>query len=97
MRRVIFALVLAAAVAMFAWTLWRFARMIFAGRPDARTDRPWARLGSVLSYFFGQKKVIEKTTIPARRLPRFVSALGSKYHFVIFWGFMILTAGRRNA
>jgi Fe-S oxidoreductase len=47
----------------------------------------------VLSYFFGQKKVIEKTTLPARRWSRFVSALGSKYHLLIFWGFMVITVG----
>lgn len=93
MRRAIFAVVLAAALAMFAWTLRRFARMVFAGRPEGRTDRPGARLASVLSYFFGQRKVVEKTTLPARRLPGFVSALGSKYHFLIFWGFMVITVG----
>jgi Fe-S oxidoreductase len=93
MRRIIFALLLVAALVMFAWTVWRFARMIFAGRPESRTDRPGARIGSVLRYFFGQKKVIEETTIPARRWSRFVSAMGSKYHFLIFWGFMVITVG----
>ena len=78
---------------MFAWTLRRFTRMFAAGRPDARTDRAEERVDSVLKYFFGQKKVIEETTLPAKRWPRFVSALGSKYHFLIFWGFIIITVG----
>jgi len=93
MKRIIFALVLAAALAAFAWTLRRFGRLLAAGRAESRTDRVGDRLQSVWAYFFGQKKVVEKTTLPARRWPRFVSAMGSKYHFVIFWGFIIITVG----
>ncbi|HVX94074.1 MAG TPA: (Fe-S)-binding protein [Polyangia bacterium] len=93
MKRVIFAVALAAAFGMFAWTVRRFLRMLSMGRPDVRTDRVEERVDSVLRYFFGQKKVVEKTSLPAKRLPRFVSALGSKYHFLIFWGFIIITIG----
>jgi Fe-S oxidoreductase len=93
MRRVVFAVILAAALAMFAWTVRRFARMILAGRPDNRTDQPGARIDSVMRYFFGQKKVVEKTSLPAKHWSRFVSALGSKYHFIIFWGFIVITIG----
>src|SRR5205814_2189888 len=82
-----------ATMALFAWTLRRFARLLRAGRADARFDRVGARVLSVLTYFFGQKKVVEKTVLPARRWPRLVSAMGSKYHFVIFWGFIIITIG----
>ncbi|HET6151116.1 MAG TPA: (Fe-S)-binding protein [Polyangia bacterium] len=93
MKRIIFAMLLAAALGMFAWTLRRFARLLRAGRPEARSDRIGERVQSVLAYFFGQRKVIEKTTLPARRWPRLVTAIGSKYHFVIFWGFIIITVG----
>ncbi|HVZ74426.1 MAG TPA: (Fe-S)-binding protein [Polyangia bacterium] len=93
MKRVLFAALLAAALGMFAWTTRRFVRMLRAGRPDDRTDHPDERFDSVLRYFFGQKKVVEKTSLPAKRLPAFVSALGSKYHFVIFWGFIVITIG----
>src|SRR5262249_15337281 len=93
MKRVLFGLVLAASLAMFAWTVRRFLRMLGAGRPDARTDRAEERVDSVLKYFFAQKKVVEKTTLPARRAPRFVTWMGSKYHFLIFWGFIIITIG----
>jgi Fe-S oxidoreductase len=93
MKRVLFALCLAAAGGMFTWTILRFLRMLAAGRPQDRTDRPEERLDSVWRFFFGQKKVVEKTSLPAKRLPRFVSALGSKYHFVIFWGFILITVG----
>ena len=93
MKRVLFAALLAAALGMFAWTLRRFTRLILAGRAEPRFDRAEDRVDSVLRYFFAQKKVVEKTSIPAKRLPRFVSALGSKYHFLIFWGFIVITIG----
>src|ERR1044071_9344233 len=93
MRRIVFAVLLVAAFAMFAWTVRRFARMIFSARPLRRTDRVGARIDSLVRFFFGQKKVIEKTSLPAKRWPRFVSAMGSKYHFFIFWGFLVITIG----
>jgi Fe-S oxidoreductase len=93
MTRVVFALLLVAALAMFAWTVRRFVRMLLAARPENRTDQPLDRVDSVLRYFFAQKKVVEKTSLPAKRLPRFVSAMGSKYHFFIFWGFIVITIG----
>src|SRR5262249_7681906 len=48
---------------------------------------------SVMRFFFGQKKVVEKTSLPSKRWPRFVTAMGSKYHFFIFWGFLVITIG----
>ena len=93
MRRVIFAVLLVAAFGMFAWTVRRFARQLFSARPEDRTDRVGARIDSVLRFFFGQKKVVEKTILPAKRWPRFVTAMGSKYHFIIFWGFLVITIG----
>ena len=48
---------------------------------------------SVLTFFFGQKKVVEKAEIPAARWQRLVTAVGSKYHFLIFWGFIVITVG----
>jgi Fe-S oxidoreductase len=93
MKRVLFALTVAAAAAMFAWTCRRFARMLGAGRPEHRTDRAEERVDSVLRYFFGQKKVVEKTSLPSKRAPRFVTWMGSKYHFLIFWGFIVITVG----
>jgi len=93
MTRVVFAVLLVAAFGMFAWTVWRFARLIFSARPQDRTDRVRERIDSVMRFFFGQKKVVEKTTLPSKRWPRFVSAMGSKYHFFIFWGFLLITIG----
>jgi Fe-S oxidoreductase len=93
MKQIVFALLLVASLALFAWTVRRFLRAILSGRADARTNNTGERLRSLAVYFFGQKKVVEKTSLPARRWPRFVSALGSKYHFLIFWGFIVITIG----
>ena len=93
LKRIVFAALLVATLALFAWTLRRFVRLLRAGRPEGRLDRSGERVLSVLAYFFGQKKVVEKTVLPAQRWPRLVSAIGSKYHFVIFWGFIIITVG----
>jgi len=80
-------------MASFAWTLRRFGRLIFAGKPKDMSDRPGERLASVMAFFFGQKKVVEKAAIPAARAQRLVTAIGSRYHFIIFWGFIVITIG----
>jgi Fe-S oxidoreductase len=92
-KRIVFAAVVAAALGMFAWTLRRFGRLLADGRAENRFDRPGARLASVLVYFFGQKSVVQRSNLTASRWPRFVRALGSKYHVIIFWGFLLITVG----
>jgi len=81
--QVIFILLLAAAVAFFARTIWYFGRAVAAGAPDPRprTDDLAGRLADVGIYFFGQKKVAEEG--PQHRT--------SKHHLFIFWGFLIIT------
>ncbi|HEY0707980.1 MAG TPA: hypothetical protein VGG33_14350, partial [Polyangia bacterium] len=91
--RVIFAVLLLAAVGAFAWTLRRFGRMVLAGKPEPRFDRVPERLNSVLTYFLGQKKVVEDVPIPAKRAKGLVKTLGSRHHVFIFWGFLIITVG----
>jgi Fe-S oxidoreductase len=93
LKRVVFGIVLLLAVAAFAWSMRRFGRMILAGKPEQRFDRVGDRLRSVLEYFFGQKKVVEQVEIPSRRAPGLVTAIGSRYHFFIFWGFILITVG----
>jgi Fe-S oxidoreductase len=93
LKRLVFALVLLASMALFAWTVRRFARMVLAGKPEPRFDRIGERIGSIITFFFGQRKVIEKAEIPSNRMQWLVKAIGSKYHFLIFWGFMVITVG----
>src|SRR5437762_865218 len=92
-KRAVFAAVLLLSLAGFAWTLRRFGRMIARGRPEPRLDRTGDRLKALLVYFLGQRKVVERVDIPAKRGGRLVSAIGSSYHLIIFWGFLIITAG----
>jgi Fe-S oxidoreductase len=93
MRRALFAALLLASLAAFAWTLRRFGKLVLAGRPAALPPRPGERIASVMAFFLGQKKVAEKATIPAARAQRLVTAIGSRYHLLIFWGFLVITVG----
>jgi Fe-S oxidoreductase len=79
----LFILLLAAALAFFARTVWLFGRAVAVGTPDPRPrlDDLAGRLLDVVVYFFGQKKVAEEG--PQHRT--------SKQHLVIFWGFLIIT------
>ena len=93
MKRIVFAAVLVAALGMFAWTLRRFGRLLAGARPENRFDQVGARIASVLAYFFGQKSVMQRSNLTAARAPGFVRKLGSKYHVIIFWGFLLITVG----
>src|SRR4051812_45264810 len=92
-KRIVFAALLTLALVLFAWTVRRFGRIVLGGRPANPFDRVGARVASVLAFFFGQKSVVEEADIPSRRWPRFVHAVGSRYHVLIFWGFLIITIG----
>src|SRR4051794_5884300 len=92
-KRIVFAAVLALALALFAWTLRRFGRLLADGRPDNRLDHQGSRLWSVLTTFLAQKTVLERHNLPAARWPRFVKWMGSRYHVIIFWGFLVITVG----
>src|SRR5258707_11630478 len=81
--QLVFALLLAAALAFFARTVWLFGRAVFAGTPEPRPrlDDLAGRIADVGIYFFAQKKVAEEG--PQHRT--------SKHHLFIFWGFLIIT------
>src|SRR6185503_10539350 len=93
MRRALFAALLLASLAAFAWTLRRFGKLVMAGRAAGLPPRTGDRIGSVLTFFLGQKKVAEMAVIPAARAQRLVTAIGSRYHLLIFWGFLVITIG----
>src|SRR4029450_10464037 len=92
-KRIVFAAVLVAALGMFAWTLRRFGRLLAEARPENRFDLVGKRIASVLAYFFGQKSVVQRSNLTAERAPTFVRKLGSKYHVIICWGFLLITVG----
>ena len=72
----IFTPLLIAALAIFALGCWRRLSLITLGRPEDRHDHPGQRIGNMLTYAFGQKRVLAR--------PFGIN------HFIIFWSFIIL-------
>ncbi len=72
----IFAPLLIAALALFAWSCWKRLSLISLGQPEERCDNIPVRFGEMLLYAFGQKRVLAK--------PFGIN------HFIIFWSFLIL-------
>jgi Pyruvate/2-oxoacid:ferredoxin oxidoreductase delta subunit len=65
--------------------------MIFSARPQDRTDRVGARIDSVLRFFFGQKKVVEKTTCPPSAGLPFVQRDGEQVPLLHLLGLPVIT------
>ncbi|MBC7962066.1 MAG: 4Fe-4S dicluster domain-containing protein [Steroidobacteraceae bacterium] len=72
----IFAPLLLASLAIFVWGCWKRLNLISLGQPENRFDNISARIGEMLLYAFGQKRVL-------------ANPIGI-IHFVIFWSFIIL-------
>jgi Fe-S oxidoreductase len=72
----IFAVLLLSSLAVFAWGCWKRLSLISLGQPEDRFDNIGSRIGDMLLYAFGQKRVIAKP-------------FGFN-HFIIFWSFLIL-------
>src|ERR1051325_1553680 len=87
MKSLVFAALILAAGAYFAWTVRRMLRFIRDGKPANRTDRLGERVASVMTYFLGQKKVAEPVGYDDR------PGVTSRHHLWIFWGFLIITIG----
>ncbi|HWN82181.1 MAG TPA: (Fe-S)-binding protein, partial [Candidatus Udaeobacter sp.] len=77
----VMALLLLAAFGFFAYSTRRLVRIMqLAKQPLTRTDQPGARVDGVLRFVFGNQRLF-KDPIPGLM------------HFLIFWGFVILTVG----
>ena len=77
--QVIFWILTIFSVSWFGWLMQRRLRVVWAGQPQARFDQLGRRLRYLLSWGFGQKKVVER---------RFRGA--GFMHACIFWGFLIV-------
>jgi Fe-S oxidoreductase len=75
-RPSIFAPLLIASLAVFAWGCWKRLSLISLGQPEERFDNIGTRFSDMLLYAFGQKRVVAKP-------------FGFN-HFIIFWSFLIL-------
>lgn len=77
MKQLVFAVVVIAAHVLFFYNIARFGRVVALGRPS-HLQETWAeRFGSLLKFFFGQRKVMEERS--------------SWHHLAIYWGFLVLT------
>ena len=73
---VIFAIVFVAALAFFIWSCFQRFRLVTLGRAENRFNEVGKRIGSMLLYAFGQRRVVSR--------PFGIN------HFVLFWCFLVL-------
>ena len=71
-------LIMAIAVAAFVALAWRKLAIVVRLAPEARTDQPWRRMGSVLVNGFLQRRMVAREWMPGLM------------HVVIFAGFLTL-------
>jgi Fe-S oxidoreductase/nitrate reductase gamma subunit len=76
----VFLFVLVVALGFFALNVQRLAEYLRLGFAESRTDHPFARLRNVLAIGIAQKKILR-------------DPIAGPMHALIFWGFMVLTAG----
>jgi Fe-S oxidoreductase/nitrate reductase gamma subunit len=76
--RVLFGLLIVAAIAFFVYSVSRRVRVLMAGRPDNRFTRIPERVGKTLEYAFAQRRM-------------FRDLYAGFFHILIFGGFMVLT------
>lgn len=72
----IFAVVFVIAVVLFAWSCYKRFHLVVQGKKDNRFDHIGRRIGNMLFYAFGQRRVVSR--------PFGIN------HFVLFWCFLIL-------
>ncbi len=77
---IVFLFILIVAVGFFSLNVQRLVSYLQIGHPDARTGHPFTRLRNVFEIGIAQKKI-------------FRDPVAGPMHALIFWGFMVLTAG----
>ena len=76
----VFLFILVIAAGFFALNVQRLVSYLHLGAAEDRTDHPLTRIGNVLAIGIAQKKI-------------FRDPVAGPMHALIFWGFMVLTAG----
>lgn len=74
--QIVFIALLIASSVVFVWSCWRRFSLIALGKAEDRFDNIGARIGAMILYAFGQKRVLTESF--------------GLNHFVIFWSFIIL-------
>lgn len=73
---IIFVVIFVVAVALFGWSCFRRFRLLTLGRAENRFHNFGKRIGNMLFYAFGQRRVVSRPF--------------GLNHFVLFWCFLIL-------
>lgn len=81
MKPVIFSILLVIAFGFFFYNIYSLIRLLRLGKMEKRWDRIPERIKALIVYVFGQKRLIRNYTFAGVE------------HFVIFWGFLIITIG----
>jgi Fe-S oxidoreductase len=76
----VFLFVLTLAAGFFALNVQRLVSYLHVGHPEGRSDHPMTRIRNVLEIGIAQKKILR-------------DPVAGPMHALIFWGFMVLTAG----
>src|SRR6185503_15770196 len=86
MKPLVFIVIIAIALGGFGWTMSRYVRVMMLGRKEwrPRFDQLLERVGVLLVFFLGQKKVVEHQVKPSP---------SSWHHLLIFWGFLVIQLG----
>ena len=78
--KLVFTLILAAALGTFAFLMYRRIKVLFAAQPINRFDRVGERIKGVLIYYLGQRRILD---------PKYLGA--GLMHALIFWGFVAVS------
>jgi Fe-S oxidoreductase len=81
MKPVIMAILIIAAFGFFFYNIYNLIKILRIGKYEARFDNIVERIKRVLIYVFGQKRLVKNYTFAGVE------------HFMIFWGFVIITIG----
>ena len=79
-QNAVFLLVLVLGAGFFALNVQRLVSYLRVGQAEDRTDHPLTRIGNLLEIGIAQKKILR-------------DPVAGPMHALIFWGFMVLTAG----
>ncbi|MEM4658601.1 MAG: (Fe-S)-binding protein [Candidatus Methanosuratincola sp.] len=81
MKPIILSILLVAAFGFFFYNIYRLVRLLSLGKMEKRWDRIPERIKALIVYVFGQKRLVKNYTFAGTE------------HFIIFWGFLIITIG----
>ncbi|HBC45497.1 MAG TPA: hypothetical protein DCZ43_00475 [candidate division Zixibacteria bacterium] len=80
LEKIAFIAVLTIGLAILAYEIYFYLRLLLSFKPERRLDNPLKRVKKLFTFVFGQRRLLDQI------------AMGSA-HFMIFWGFIIISFG----